>query len=154
MRRREKVRELPDSDRVFGVRLGRGDHVFRTPGRLADAPITKLRDDVAMMGAIIGLSWLHPELDLEAEAPGYRASEDEWRAYGDSVLLELDDADYLPAEVDGLAGLLIREWTARVQIHGEARERADFFPLTRGSLISRRSTSRSGILAAVADSGS
>jgi len=152
MLKRETRREIPTSDRIFGIKMSRGVHAFRVPGRMADAPIGLLGGTPPLMGAIIGLGWLHVEYDLEAVAPAYRADKAEWLAYGDAVLMELDDADYLPAEVDGVAGILLREWTERIQIHGEAREKADFFEVTMGELRSLRSTSRSGTLAVVADS--
>jgi hypothetical protein len=153
MRRREQRREIPGGDRVFGVRLERGDHVFRSPGRLARAAVVALGDvdHEALMGAMIGLGWLHPDLDLCAVAPGRMASVDAWREYGGAVLIEMDEADYYPAEVDGIGALLIREWSAWMQLHQEARERADFFPVTMGSPASLRSTSRLDTSAATDD---
>lgn len=156
MKRRDTLRDGMDSDRVFGVRMSNGDHTFRTPGHLARPAILALQEDAegALMGCMIGLAWFHPEMDLEAVTPSFRASMEEWRDYGDAVLLELDAADYLPAELDGLARVLLSEWGARMQVHGEAREQADFFAVTRGSLLSRNSTSKSDTLAVVSGSGS
>ena len=144
MKARATRREIPLGDRVFGVATSQGECVFRVPGHLARAPLSLLGDtDPAVMGCMIGLGWMHAEQDLEALAPGFRASREEWQAYGDAVLLELDDADWYPAEVDGLAAVLLNEWAARISVHGEAREKADFFEVTTGRLRSRRPTSSS-----------
>ena len=150
MKPRATHRELPVNDRIFSIQTSAGPVAFRVPGRRAGRPISVLgRDDPAMLGVIIGLAWMHTTLDLEAIPPTCRADVEEWQAYGDAVLDELDDADWYPAEVDGVAGLLFAEWAAYMQVHAEARETADFFEVTTGTLRSRRSTLNSVTLAAV-----
>jgi hypothetical protein len=142
MQSRATRREIPVDDRHFAVQTSRGAVDFRVPGHRARRPLSVLtQDDPALLGVMIGLGWMHETLDLDSVAPGTRAPLEEWQAFGDAVLLELDDAGWYPAEVDGLAAVLLSEWSERMQVHAEARETIDFFAVTRGGLRSRRSTS-------------
>ncbi len=145
MKARATRREVPINDRVFGVKTSQGEALFRVPGHMARTPLALLGEgDPSLMGCMIGLAWMHAEQDLEAERPALRADGSAWQAYGDAVLLELDDADWYPAEVDGIAAILLNEWAARISVHGEAREKAGFFEVTTGRLRSQKSTSNSG----------
>jgi hypothetical protein len=150
MHKRATQREIPNTDRIVGFQIGsQGDMCFRIAGPLVRSAWAVLdRTDPAMMGILIGLSWFDLYSDLDVAKPGHTATADEWRAYGFAVIDELDQADWYPAEVDGVAALLLSEWSERMMVHGEARERVDFFAVTRGSLRTSRQTSNSDTLAA------
>ena len=139
MIKRATQRPIPTSDRMIEIETSCGDVCFRVPGYRARAPLGAMsKDDPALLGCLIGLGWADRDHDLEAEQPDHRAPVAAWQAYGDAVLMELDDADWIPAAVDGIAAILLAKWSERMMVHAEARERADFFTLKRGALPTQK----------------
>lgn len=85
-----------------------------------------LRQVSTGMCAVIGACWHHEAMELDAQFPGARATDEQLAAFGDAVCDELMDREYDLYDISELfncAQTLINLWTTRV---AEATERADF----------------------------
>lgn len=79
-----------------------------------------------VLGAMVGLCWWHPDLDLEAAIPSFTAPNDQWLAFGDAVSDELLEQGY---SLEDFVSLYVLAFEATNRVHRiveAAQEQADF----------------------------
>jgi len=147
---RETVRKCPDRKPYIKVELESGTHVLKTPSLVAMADLLAASDDLPALlistaggvdnvndalgllsqggpralravGALVGMAWHHPTLDLESEQG---ASPLEW---GGAVYDELHAEGYSFSDIVCLALVVLSEVWAQSQISAEVATRANFF---------------------------
>ena len=139
MKPRTEPLRCPDKPGYVRVPLeGRDVHAFRLPTwseatRLAEFSQARPTADAnrrEFLALLIGASWYHEALRLEAEYPIDDPSPANLIRFGRAVERELEEEGYTLAEVEALGGALLDASTARVRLRKaetqEAEKLADF----------------------------
>lgn len=148
MRARETTRPAPTSPSYLTVEEGgpHAPHVLRVPtfagAALADRlTVTAHNEAVAVysreqvgydamtssaMGAVIGLCWAHPDIEIESKAPSLAADLGDWTDYGEAVVSEMQDQGYTLLDCKVLFYSVMPATLDLLKVQAEAGERADF----------------------------
>ena len=134
---RQTRRDIPDNDRYFAVDLGEpGAFDFRFPsyGKAARMVgllqaleqgdgLDRLVSVLDVAGYAIGSCWYHQDFDLDSGPPP-TAEGDGWKAYGDSVIDELQEQGVNLSGIMTLVNTLIGELGGRMSESTEAQDAA------------------------------
>jgi hypothetical protein len=151
MRERDKRLTVPDRHpyiAIDNVPGHEGTHHMRAPSPIVADRLSGLqrRDDtrLAATGAIVGLSWAHRDVELDAGQPQAADMTDpELIVYGRQVVEELHAEGYTFNALTLIAGAVWHHTTVSMRLTDEVKERLDFFGRQRGDSDSPPSTATS-----------